>query len=84
MRADHPSRDIDGIFTSQEPLRFAVRPSVEAVGLEVVIEPVDGAGPQKVVSVAPSDEPWIRPEVSPLPPGVYRTTVRGDRRKLSL
>jgi hypothetical protein len=72
------SLDIDGIFTAREPVRFAVRPSVEAMPLEVVIESIGGSVPPKVVSLAPSDEPWQRPQVSPLPPGVYRITVRGN------
>lgn len=72
------SLDIDGIFASREPLRFAARPSVEAVPLEAVIESVDGSVPQRVVPLPPSDEPWLHMEVSPLPPGVYRITVRGE------
>jgi pimeloyl-ACP methyl ester carboxylesterase len=72
------SLDIDGIFASGEPLQFAVRPSVAAVPMEVVVESIDGSAPQKAVSLAPSDEPWVRVQVSPLPAGVYRITVRGE------
>ena len=78
------SLDIDGIFASREPLQLAVRPSVAAVPLEVVIESIDGSVPPKVVPLAPSDDPWVRLQVSPLPAGVYRITARGEPGQVEL
>ena len=72
------SLDIDGIFASQEPLQFAVRPSVVGVPLEAVIESTDGSAPRQVVSLASSDVEWIRRQIQPLPAGVYRITISGD------
>jgi pimeloyl-ACP methyl ester carboxylesterase len=72
------SLDIDGIFASQEPLHFAVRPSVAGVRLEAMIESTDGSVPRQIVPLAPSDDAWLRRELPPLAAGVYRITVGGD------
>ncbi len=72
------SLDIDGIYGSREPLQFAVQPSAAGVPLEAVIELTDGSAPSKIVSLAPSDDAWVKSQLPPLPAGVYRITVRGD------
>ena len=72
------SLDIDGIFASQEPIQFAVRPSVSAVPLEVVIGSTNGSTPGRSLTLAASDDEWVRRELPPLPAGVYRMTITGD------
>jgi hypothetical protein len=71
------SIDIDDVFTHQEPVLFAVRPSQVGIALEAVIESVSDASSRQVFALAPSDE-WLRREVPPLPSRVYRITVTGD------
>jgi pimeloyl-ACP methyl ester carboxylesterase len=72
------SLDIDGIFARQEPIRFAVKPSATAVPLQLAIESINGMTPAVSVTLAASDDEWVRREVPPLPAGVYRMTVTGD------
>jgi pimeloyl-ACP methyl ester carboxylesterase len=72
------SLDVDGIFGRQEPIQFAVRPSVAAVPLEVAIESTNGSTPGVSVTLAASDDEWVRRELPPLPAGVYRMSVKGD------
>jgi len=72
------SLDIDGVFASGEPIEFAVRPSEAAVTLEAVIESTNRSTPGTSLTLAPSDDQWIRREVPPLTAGVYRLTITGD------
>jgi hypothetical protein len=72
------SLDIDGVFASGEPIEFAVRPSEAAVALEVAIESTNRSTPGTSLTLAASDDQWIRREVPPLPAGVYRLTITGD------
>jgi hypothetical protein len=77
------SLDIDGIFASQEPLQFAVRPSVVGVPLEAVIESTDGSAPRQVVSLASSDVEWIRRQISHCRPASTGSQSVVTRRRLS-
>jgi pimeloyl-ACP methyl ester carboxylesterase len=72
------SLDIDGVFARQEPIQFAVRPSVSAVPLEVAIDSTNGSAPRRSLTLAAADDPWVRRELPSLPAGVYRITVSGD------
>jgi pimeloyl-ACP methyl ester carboxylesterase len=71
------SLDVDDIFLSDEPVRFAVRPSVPGEPLEAVVEETETRA-QQVVPLPPSDDEWRQTELAPLPPGAYRLIVRGD------
>jgi pimeloyl-ACP methyl ester carboxylesterase len=72
------SLDLDALFSRQEPVQFAVRPSEEGVPLEAVIESTSDPASRRVMAIPPSDAQWLRREVPPLSPGVYRLTVTGD------
>jgi hypothetical protein len=72
------SLDLEGIFAPSEPAQFAVKPSGPGVPLEAVIESVNDAASRQVVTLSPSDDEWVRCEVSDLESGVYRITVQGD------
>jgi pimeloyl-ACP methyl ester carboxylesterase len=72
------SLDIDGIFSRQEPVQFAVRPSEVGVPLDAVIESTNGSTPRQMATLGPSDDEWLRRELPPLAAGVYRITVSGD------
>jgi len=72
------SLDIDGVFATEEPIGFAVRPSAIAVPLQVAVEPTNGSTSGTSLTLPASDDEWIRRELPPLPPGVYRITITGD------
>jgi hypothetical protein len=72
------SFDIDGIFSRQEPVQFAVRPSEVGVLLDAIIESTNGSTPRQMATLGPSDDEWLRRELPPMAPSVYRITVSGD------
>jgi hypothetical protein len=72
------SLDIDGIFSRQEPVQFAVRPSEVGVPRDAIIESTNGSTPRQTATLGPSDHEWLRRELPPMAPGVYRIAVSGD------
>ena len=71
------SLDVDDLFLSDEPVRFAVRASAPGEALDAVVTNTETAA-EKTLKLPPTDEDWRQAELAPLPPGTYRVTVTGD------
>ena len=72
------SLDVDDLFLSDEPVRFAVRASAPGEALEAVVTNTETAAAERTVKLPPTDEDWREAELPPLEPGTYRLTVTGD------
>ena len=71
------SLDVDDLFLSDEPVRFAVRASAPGEALEAVVTNTETAAAERTVQLPPTDEDWRDAELPPLEPGTYRLTVTG-------
>jgi hypothetical protein len=70
--------DVDDLFLSDEPIRFAVRASAPGQSLEAVVTNTETAATERTVKLTPIHEDWRGAELPPLGPGTYRLVVTGD------
>lgn len=69
--------DLDDIAWTDEPIPIRVRPSVEGVATEATIVSTTTGAEVARKPLAPAGDGWHAAELAPLPPDVYRVTVRG-------
>jgi hypothetical protein len=72
------SLDVDDLFLSDEPVRFAVRASAPGEALEAVVTNTETAATERTVKLPPTDRDWREAKLPPLEPGTYRLVVTGD------
>ncbi|WP_395819748.1 CHAT domain-containing protein [Archangium minus] len=71
--------DLEDAYLTEEPVLVRARPEREPVQLQAIIHNLDTGKEQSRGALRPRSDGWHTHAFKPLPPGVYRLTVSGQR-----